>query len=317
MKESGTALICGDGAVKGGFVAGAVTALQAHFPKEMSELDVVAATSASVGSMFYFLSEGENHKGRYIWTSLLSSKKFINYRGISSFFSNRPLYNIDYMADVAFRKLNPLKIEKVLSHQTEFYVPVQNYDTLEIEYFSNRNKSTFIRNGKPTQVHSMSDINMYELIKASNAAPFVFDNTVELNGKRYVDAATLEPYILDLPALKGKRRIVIVTKNRKRLTKSLSYRLSGYLWPFLVAPFKRRKYKKDIYLQYGRKPDVMRKMNSDLETLERYDRTVVISPEFRLGAITDNSPETLEKNFDHGIQVVEKLRGEIASVLAM
>lgn len=309
------ALICGDGAVKGGFVAGAVVALQELFPSVMENLAVVAATSASVGSMCYFLSHGEDHPGEDIWNRALASKNFINYQGIRSFFSDKPLYDIDYMADVIFKRDHPLDIERILNSPTEFYVPVQRYDTNDIEYFSNRGPQSFIRDGKSIPIHSMREVDIYEMIKASNSAPFVFDKPIGLIGNQYIDAATLEPFIMDLPALKGKRRIVIITKNKQRVNKSLDYALSGYSWPFLVTPFKSRKFKSEIYFQYARKPETMRRLAKELETLERYDRTVVVSPAFRLGSITDNSETTLRKNYQHGIDTVKSMREQIEQTI--
>ena len=90
------ALICGDGAIKAGFIAGAVTALLETFPDEISNVKTIAVFSASVGSMCYFLSHGLDHPGREIWLKALASKDFINYDSVRSIYSKRPIYDIDY-----------------------------------------------------------------------------------------------------------------------------------------------------------------------------------------------------------------------------
>lgn len=317
MSTNDVALVCGDGAIKGGFIAGAVTALIDRFPKMMSELSVITATSASVGSMFYYLSHGEQHPGHHIWKEALASSNFIDFNGIVSFYSEKPLYDIEYMADVVFKKEHPLNIENVLNSRTKFIVPVQNYLTKELEYFSNREYHEFERDGRSIPVHPMRDVDIYELIKAATSAPFVYDRPILLNGTPYMDAATLEPFILDHPDLVGKRKIVIISKNDRRIKKSLSYKLTGYAWPFLVAPFKKHKFDSEIYAQYANKPEVMQRLAAALKILEKYEKTIIVSPDFQLGAITDNTLPTLKKNFEHGVELIERLIPDIESKMGV
>src|SRR4051812_30647364 len=102
------ALICGDGAIKGGFVAGAVTRLLEKYPQEMASVKIVTASSASVGSMCYYISHLHEHPGREIWMTALSSKNFISFSSIRDFYRSKPIYDIEYMAEQVFRTQNPL-----------------------------------------------------------------------------------------------------------------------------------------------------------------------------------------------------------------
>ena len=56
-------LICGDGGIRGGFIAGAMARLLEDFPNQIKNLQIATASSASIGSMLYYLSDKEKHLG--------------------------------------------------------------------------------------------------------------------------------------------------------------------------------------------------------------------------------------------------------------
>jgi predicted patatin/cPLA2 family phospholipase len=309
------ALICGDGGIKGGFIAGAATALLSAFPDEMLNVKTIVASSASVGSMFYFLSHGLSHPGRKIWTEALAAKDFINYDSPLSMFSRRPIYDIDHLVYKIFKVDNPLNIDAIKKSTTEFYFPLQNYDTCEVEYFSNTGSGEFVRGDKIIKVHDFRQCDLYDLIKAASAAPFVYDKWMVINGKRYIDAATLEPFAIDLPTLRGKAKIVVVSKMDFRFRRNLYYYMSGWLWPIFVGPLKRTKFKRAVYLQYARKPFLMRRLDHEAEVLQAADDLIFIKPLRKLGANTDNSPGALRANFEHGENVVKQRLTEIREFL--
>lgn len=309
------ALICGDGGIKGGFIAGAVTALLESFPHQLMNVKTIAASSASVGSMFYLLSHGLSHPGRQIWTEALASEQFIKYDSPLSVFSRRPIYDIDHLVYKIFKTDYPLRVDLIKNSKIEFYFPLQNYDTCEIEYFSNTGESEFVRGTKLVKVHDLRRYDVYDLIKAASAAPFVYDTWMTLNGTRYIDAATLEPFTLDLPVLRGKKKIVIVSKMNFSFERNVYYYFSGAMWPVFVAPFKRAKFKKEIYFQYMRKPPLMRKLDQEAEVLQAADDLIFIKPLRKLGANTDNSVAALRTNFEHGEYVVQQRSEEIQAFL--
>lgn len=306
------ALVCGDGGIKGGFIAGAVSTLLDRFPNQMSNVKTIVASSASVGSMCYYLSHGLRHPGREIWLQALSSRKFIQYDSIRSIYARRPIYDIDYLVYNIFKKDFPLDVDAIRNSPIDFYFPVQNYETGDVEYFSNRGTGSFIRGTKVIKIHDMREYDIYDLIKAASAAPFVYDKCMKIGNSTYIDAANLEPYALDLPALRGKHKIVVVSKMDFSMRRNLYYYLSGALWPFLVSPFKPYKLKAEIYFQYMRKPAILERLDMLCEILQYCDDLIFIKPIKKLGGNTDNSAGVLESNFRHGEAVILERFREIA-----
>lgn len=313
---SGLSLICGDGGVKGGFIAGAVTELIKLFPKQMLNLDVIAASSASVGSMCYLISHGAAHPGHSVWTKELASKEFIDYKSISTFFQERPVYSIDYLVDTVFKKNNPLDVDRILRSPPRFYVPVQNYRTMEVEYFCNGGAGGFSRDGRDIPIHDMGSVDLYEMIRASNSAPFVYDRPVRLNGVEYIDAATIEPFALDLPGMEGTKKIVILTKFNQGIRRRLNYALLGLGWPVAVSPFQTAKFKAGIYHQYARKPVVYDRLEALARKEAAMEKLILVGPTRRIGGMVDNSAETLSDNFCHGEEVVRARRKEFEKLLS-
>jgi predicted patatin/cPLA2 family phospholipase len=310
------ALVCGDGGIKGGFIAGVVSALMDSFPEDIMNVKTIAASSASVGSMFYFLSHGRSHPGREIWINALASKEFIKYDSIFSIYSKRPIYDIDHLVYKIFKQDYPLNIDAIKNSPIEFYFPLQNYNTREVEYFSNCESHLFVRRDKFVKVHDFRRHDVYDLIRAASAAPFVYDQPVKIGDSYYIDAATLEPYVLDLPALRGKKTIVAVTKSNFSFGRNLYYYLSGILWPFLVAPFKANRLSRQMYFQYMRKPALMKRMQESAELLQCAGDLLFFKPVAKLGSNTDNSSNTLKRNFSHGEDLVSLRAKEIEYFLS-
>ena len=299
-------LICGDGGVKGGFIAGAVTALFHHFPNELNRIKIIAASSASVGSMCYLISHGLNHPGRQIWTRELSSKKFLNVESLSSLFKSEELYNLDYMAYEIFKKKYPLDEKKINGGNPKFYFPVQNYDKMTVEFFSNSSENSFVRDGVEIPKHNIRNYNIYELIKAAGAAPFIYDKCIKISNANYMDAATIEPFTFDLPGMKGRRKIVILTKSDKPIRQAITYFLLGTLWPLFVNPFRKFHFKREIYRQYAKKPKVLRSLFNKLSSTRETDGDyLLITPTRKLGGLFHNDLQSLQQNFQHGEEVVK------------
>ena len=138
------------------------------------------------------------------------------------------------------------------------------------------------------------------MLRAANAAPFVYDRWIEIQGKRYVDAATLDPHALDLPVLKNTKKILIVTKHHQSITRMMTYYLFGKMWPLFVTPLKKHRLKKEIYHQYAIKPWMIHRELKKAQLMIEDHELLLISPRLKLGNNLDNSKETLMRNFKHG-----------------
>lgn len=305
---SGISLICGDGAIRGGFIAGAVTRLLEKYPQQMKNLTNITASSASVGSMFYYISHLEEHPGREVWMNSLSSEKFIRYNGFSDFFKDEPIYDIEYMSEYVFRRENPLNVEKILNSTVNYYFPVYNLDLKRIEIFTNRRLEEVPKaEGYPYKINTLHGQDIYHVIHAANAAPFVYDRSVRIGEYQYMDAAAWMPHLIDFPGVKGTKKILIVTKYDDSFRRRLTYMGMGFLLPLLFLPFRKKRLPLDAYFQYGRKPGVIHKNAHESNILLKYDSFVAIKPKVKLGAQTDNDPKTLKANFMQGYNLVDDM----------
>jgi len=144
------------------YSAGAIISLaQIH---GFTSPDIVIAGSGSAGTAAYYIS-GQYDGIKRIWTELLSTKNFI------SFLRASKMINIDYLIDIIFKRLEPLKIESVKESPVVFYIPTINIDTGKIEYFSNRDK-----------------YDLFEVMRAAKAMPIVYNKHVSIGNNKYCDS---------------------------------------------------------------------------------------------------------------------------------
>lgn len=309
MREFNISLHCGDGAVRGGFIAGAMVRLLEEYPDYLANLSEITASSASVGSALYFLSDLKDNPGREIWIDALSSKNFIDYDKFSRFLDDKPIYDIEYMARKVFEKDHPLNIENIVSSSTKLYFPIYNVDEGTIELFTNQ-PSENLPHDDNYIVRSIENKDIYEVIMAANAAPFVYDNTVNIGGVAYIDAAAWMPLVFNTPTNKCTKRIVIVTKSDSSLKRRLNYMFLGFIFPFILKLFRSQMLPLNAYFQYGRKPWVIDKIDRVLEKFSQKNDLIVVRPRAKLGSQTDNSKETLQSNFEHGYDLIGEMKPE-------
>lgn len=306
------ALICGDGAIRGGFIAGVLTRLLELYPEHVKHPYIATASSASVGSLSYYLSHGENHPGKEVWIKALSSKDFIDFKSTKDFFSDTPVYDIEYMAQTVFKKNFPLNIKAIQTSPTKFYFPVYNLNLKQVEIFTNLELGKIEKAPDfPYVIHSMANKDLYSLIQASNAAPFVYDRSVKIGEYQYIDAAAWMPILIDVPELDECKKIIIVTKRDNSLKRKINYFILGFVFPWLLKPFRKKMLPMGAYYQYGRKPKTIGGFDKRLQNTTKSEDMVYIRPSKKLGGQTDNTIETLQRNFDHGLEVVEELRGKL------
>jgi predicted patatin/cPLA2 family phospholipase len=307
-------IICGDGGLQGGFIAGAFSELIARFPAHVCGAASFLSVSASVGGLFYYLSHGENHPGSHIWTKELASREFSSGKTLAALFERRPVYDIDYMVDVIFRQRNPLDVEKIKAAPQAVYVPILNYDTLEVEYFTNRPERPIVRDGLSVRTRDLREYDVYDLIRASNAAPVLYDKVVYLGGRRYVDAGQLEPYAVDVPA-HGKK-LLIVNRYDASWLDVIKYGAAGFSWANIAPLFDRRNLRREIYAAIMYKPRIYNSLRAAAETLRHEGRLFLIKPSEKLRSRLKNGVEDLRFNFEAGRNCVRAQLAEIKDFVA-
>jgi predicted patatin/cPLA2 family phospholipase len=313
--KRGLVLIMGDGGIKGGFVAGAADAILKNFPKIGSQISIMMASSAGVGNVLYYLSFEKDHPGYQMWTEVLASKEFMHVEGLGSVYSDRPLYDIDHMVDVIFKQRFPLDEAKLAKSPITFYFPVQRTDVEELMYVSNSGDGSFERGDRVIPIADVSHFGFYDVIRAASAAQFIFDKGVRLGAHEYMDAASIEPFAIDLPGMEGAPKIVILTKRRSNLWRRCRYMLVALAFVLFVWPFRSRRFRLAKYWQYAMKPFVSDSLVNKLQKMEKAGEAILITPARKIGGLLDNNPETLIDTYKHGMEVVESKRLKIEALL--
>lgn len=308
------AMILGDGGVKAGFIAGAADAILDNLPNPEKAIKTMVGTSASSGNVIYYLSYGEDHPGEQMWTTILADKRFMNFDGVKDIYSNRPLYDLDYMVEQIFEIENPIDPQVIHSHEVKFIIPVLGRNSSTATYFTNDERALEFNKQTKTQFKSANNLNLYDLIKASSAAPLIYDRTVTLDGQEYLDAAAVEPLPFDLPGVSHLKKVIILTKGEIGISKKLKYVLTAFLFIALVYPFKRQKLPLKHYIQYAKKPFVLNKKIKIALEEEKQGNAVVIFPKEKIGGITDNDEATLKRTYQLGIDAAKSRMSDILNL---
>ncbi|MCO6185225.1 patatin-like phospholipase family protein [Rhizobium sp. L1K21] len=290
------AMILGDGGIKAGFIAGAADEVLREFPNFANDLDYMVGASASAGNVVYYLAMGDHHPGKEMWTTLLTDPRFMNFKGVGDLYRDQPLYDLDFMVETIFKKETPIDQSKVKHHKIQCFLPVQDSESEQIVYFTNRPVSDDTRR----DLREVEKLDLYEVIKAASAAPLIFDSVVPLESKTYLDAAALDPLPIDIPEILSSKKVIILTKGKANLLKKFRYVLVSLLFLVFVFPFKRRKLSASKYIQYALKPFKLNRLIDIAINEEQAGRAVIIWPTEKIGGLLDNSSETLAKTYDHG-----------------
>jgi predicted patatin/cPLA2 family phospholipase len=309
------AFVWGDGAIKGGFMAAAADVTYRLLHECGAEISAITASSASVGNVLYFLSFGDDHPGREMWTETLCDPRFLRYEGLKSLYSEHPIYDIDFLVDHIFREKFPLNIERIKRSKIEVFIAAQDYDTGELVYFTNGSARQFKRGDRTISILNMFDYDLYELIRAASAAPFVFDRPVRLGDRRFVDAGAIESFAMDLPVVRDDKKVFILSKGSASIGKLFSYWALVVFFIVFVLPFRSKKLKVRHYIQYASKTLLIRERLKLARDLVRKGEAVILVPQTEIGSNFDNSKETLIHNYTQGVAVAEGARDAIIALL--
>ena len=160
------------GALSCGYSAGALLALVRHCG--LSFPHVIVASSGSAGAATY-KTAGQDNFIEYFWGHSLSKKQFISLRRFWK------IMDIDYLVDEIFKKQAPLDVEKLKASPTKLFISVTNYKTGKPHFFSNQD-----------------EVDIFEVLRASKAAPLLYNKTVTINGVEYVDGALGAPIAVNI-----------------------------------------------------------------------------------------------------------------------
>ena len=231
-------IIAEGGAMRGAYVLGVIDALYSYFG--LKHVDSLTGSSASASTLSYYASD-QFYPGYYIWTGEATNPRFLS---IGNLFKGRPFLDIDYMVDEVFKKKIPLDPDKINKSKMHLVIPLTNAKTGKAEYFD-----------------SKTNEDIFEILRAAMAAPFVYGKFVKIRSKVYFDGSFSDPFPIDIPRIKDSRKIIILTKpsNNSKKTNTERVLLTMLQWKMKKGVYNALK---DGYSIYNKKIDKITELKS-------------------------------------------------------
>jgi hypothetical protein len=308
-------LVLGDGAIRAGFVAGAIGRLVEAIPELLSKIDLVYGSSASAGNAIYLTAFDDDHPGERMWTHLLADQKFIRK---SSIRNDEPIYDIEYLVEGIFRGKTPLPEHNCgIPDRVGVVFPVIELGTSRVHYFANAIARSMIETVRPGVLDPMEGHDIYRLIGAASAAPFVFDRPFMIDGVGMIDGAALAPSIDDIVLSSDNNRyIYIFCRKPPTLGTFAKYMLSTLAFIAFVLPFRKVRLPIRNYFQYAIKPRYVRRAFRGAFDNQLRARAAVIFPDSDLGDIDDNTEENLLRNYKYGEAAADAMVVEVRRLIS-
>ena len=158
------AIVCSGGGMRCGYAAGVYVALAKELNFTTPEI-IIAGSGGASSSLYYLAQQYEAIKK--MATELLANPKFIS---PTRFWK---IVDVDFLVDTIFKKYQPLDLERLSSTKSNYFILAQNIDTGVTHYFTKKDK-----------------IDLFEILKATTAAPFFYGKKISIDGSRYVDGTT-------------------------------------------------------------------------------------------------------------------------------
>jgi predicted patatin/cPLA2 family phospholipase len=139
--------------------------------------DVVEGSSAGAINGAYFIT-GQAEKALGIYAEMAAAKEFIRYSRVHR------ILNVDFLIDTVLKRDNPLRLNDYWDSPIEMRTVVTDASTAQPFVVTNR----------------MRDIDVYELLRATAAAPLLYHRKIALGAGHYVDGGVSRsmPYLPDL-----------------------------------------------------------------------------------------------------------------------
>jgi predicted patatin/cPLA2 family phospholipase len=292
-------IICSDGGLQGGFIAGALDQMLLDFPNIIERTKAITATSASVGTVSYFLSFGINHPGDKIWVEQLSDPKFSASSAWSAFISGRPIYDVDYLIDTVFHERFPLDIDAIHRSTMLALFPIFNLSSKNIEFFCNRSADD-VGHFPQRVLRDFREYDYYDVMRAAKAVPILYDKKVKLGQTNYIDAGQFEPYTLDAPGTRGLKKILIATKYKSSFVDSVKYCVAGTACSAIAKCTNFLEFAPDVYQGIAKKPFVYSRLGQEVDALVKGGELLLVVPNKKLHSHTGNSISELKENYELG-----------------
>jgi predicted patatin/cPLA2 family phospholipase len=298
------ALIAEGGGMRGAYVYGAMQALEEVFNDQhgLANFAYMSGVSASALTMMYTLSGQFHSDGLEIWSNKVAQRRFLDEKNLKRLFVGPSILDVAFLVDEIFQKQHPLAWNNFKNTPCRFYIPLLDVDDLELKFYTNDTEVSSAL--LPYEMLFMDRNNpgeLYSMMKAAAGAPVFFNHEVEIQGRRYVDPASLMPFPLTAPIPSSAKRVCILTKPeapggrwfRDRFFPSVAK--SGFFHGNISNP--------NIYSLSAEEHKNYKALLEQLEALEQQQDAFIIRPAFEMSS-SDNRPETLKRNREAGFQDV-------------
>jgi predicted patatin/cPLA2 family phospholipase len=156
MTKSKVAFVASGGGISCAYGAGVAWALQDAGIRP----DILIGSSGSAGTVSYFAC-GEAERAARLWIEEVTNPRVLQRKPVR--------LDVDFVIN-SMRDRFPFDQKKLHNAETELFLKLTDYETLETRYVSN---------------HEMFD--WYEVMRASMAIPFVYGKQILLDGRLYFD----------------------------------------------------------------------------------------------------------------------------------
>lgn len=274
------AVIMSGGGMQCAYGAGALLALGEEY--SLRSPDFLYAPSGAASSAAYFLA-GQDEVVSRLWMSLATDPKFISLR-------RRPIVNVDYLVDSVMRAELPINLRVLKENNARLFFPVAR-----------------ARDGVLVYLRAHHTNKIYDQIRATLAAPYIYGKKVRVGRTDYMDGFfgySVHDYMRHAYE-QGARDIIVLASSKE------DYR--GITRAFLKSMVK-------YGPMVGMDPDVLRVTELATRPTQVFEaphgvRVIVIAPTKRLPlSVLGGSKFNYRKVFNMGYDAVQK-SPELASLL--
>lgn len=222
-----TALVLSSGAMMGSYQCGVLKAFRQH----NLEFDVLIGSSAGAYNGIRYLSDQMDICER-IYVDDLTNGRFFNKKNL--FIPGKNFMDLNYLVDeVCKMESRVIDMDKVIKSKSEFYITAFELDTMTTRFFDAKKYDIFL------------------LLKATAAIPYVYKDEVIIEGKRYIDGGMFEPIpIKKAIELKCNKIYVVLNttlEQANKRKKSFLHKLPGRI-PKIMAEHNRIKHELNNFL---------------------------------------------------------------------
>lgn len=261
MKEK-FAIVTNGGGMHCAYSAGVLCSLAENY--NIKEPNILIGSSGSTGSLLYYIAQ-QYKELKNLWTDKVSSKKLINFKRL------HPLVDINYLIDEIIKKQQPLNIKKIKQSKIEYFISATEYRTGKTKYFTKKSRK-----------------NIFEILRAANAVPIIFNKKIKINNIDYIDGSISAPPIINVEKAisEGATKILIILDYGNLSS------LETFIWK-TYSYFVNKQLRKRLNQYLHQRKNIFEKRKN-------IKMIIIGPPKITMNSALDNNKNRLQKTFNQG-----------------